>query len=91
MLEKQDEAASENYSYPRTTKICSGYQNLGKLDQGLNAEKATTELCPPKPNEFEIAEYDNRFTSVNPDTQLKKFIRYTRRTDYPFSVFLGHG
>lgn len=24
-------------------------------DQGLNAEKATTELCPPNPNEFEIA------------------------------------
>lgn len=23
--------------------------------QGLNAEKATTELCPPNPNEFEIA------------------------------------
>lgn len=25
-------------------------------DQGLKAEKATTELCPPNPNEFEMAE-----------------------------------
>jgi hypothetical protein len=25
-------------------------------DQGLNAEKATTELCPPNPNEFDMAE-----------------------------------
>lgn len=24
-------------------------------DQGLNAENATTELCPPNPNEFEMA------------------------------------
>ena len=32
---------------------------MDKLDHGLNAEKATTELCPPKPNEFEMAaKYD---------------------------------
>jgi len=38
----------------------------------LNAEKATTELCPPKPNEFEMAAYDRY-----PLEELKKLLSYT--------------
>jgi hypothetical protein len=31
-------------------------RNVQRPDaQGLNAEKTTTELCPPNPKEFEIA------------------------------------
>ncbi|MFS7931791.1 hypothetical protein Hanom_Chr04g00360141 [Helianthus anomalus] len=29
-------------------------QHFLPSNQGLKAENATTELCPPKPNEFEI-------------------------------------
>ena len=37
--------------------------NTNKLDdQGLNAEKTTTELCPPNPNEFEMAAKHENFT-----------------------------
>lgn len=42
------------------TSWCSGLECMKRNAersgaQGLNAEKATTELCPPNPNEFEIA------------------------------------
>lgn len=33
-------------------------KKISNKNQGLNAEKATTELCPPNPNEFEMAAYD---------------------------------
>lgn len=34
-------------------------------NQGLNAEKATTELCPPNPNEFDMAGKVYTETSVS--------------------------
>lgn len=42
-----------------------------KLDnQGLNAENATTELCPPNPNEFDMAGKISKLQYINLEDTL---------------------
>lgn len=46
---------SKNYSEGETQILSDDAYACNLINQGLNAEKATTELWPPNPNEFEIA------------------------------------
>lgn len=54
--ELQDEAASTiNLTYSHVRMVDLQKLPTNCINQGLNAEKATTELCPPNPNEFDMA------------------------------------
>lgn len=48
---------NDSPGHSRETTALDAYLQIlpSEDDQGLNAEKATTELCPPNPNEFEMA------------------------------------
>ncbi|KAG9150179.1 hypothetical protein Leryth_009743 [Lithospermum erythrorhizon] len=53
-----DDAIMHPSNKKEISYIC--YETMQRLNQGVNAEKATTELCPPNPNEFEIPDLINR-------------------------------
>lgn len=56
------------------------------IRQGLNAEKATTELCPPNPKEFEMAESENIVSKI--DFKSSEWSNYKQNAIIRSSVLL---